>query len=143
DPVAAAVAVGAEELDSRSPGAGRNQLVDLVYQPANPGLFHFLAAEWFGLLDANAAHTVHGLAPVFYPSGFELALSCRRCSHRTADVVEDAPAARFAVTRGGMAVAQVDQDFLHQIANEFVGDLHGVFPSVSSPGRPCWRCGLR
>ena len=79
-----------------------------------------------GLVDADLANAGDGLAAAFQAAG-------RRTSRwavdgggdGVVDVVEDAPVAvGLAVARRGLAVAHAGQDFLHDAADQFIGDLH-------------------
>src|SRR5207245_4416008 len=93
---------------------------------ADPGLYEFLAAELIGLLAANLADAGDGFAAVFEAAALELALRRRGGRDGGAHVVEDAEGAGLAVAVGaGLAATHVRQHFLHHVADQFVGHLHG------------------
>src|ERR1700680_2615432 len=75
DAVVAAECLGAQELDARGPFGDDSHLIDLVIQPADAGFFELLPTQLLGLVDADAANTVDGLAAVIETAGPELFLS--------------------------------------------------------------------
>src|SRR5262249_24790551 len=96
DAVLAAVSVGAQDLDAGGALGTDDQLLDLVRQPAELGLFKLFAAELFGLFDTDLADAGDGLAAILQAAGLELPLRLRRRLNGAVHVVEHAPAAGLA-----------------------------------------------
>src|SRR5262249_10361252 len=134
DAVLAAEGLAAQELDAGDAVADHLQLLDLVDEAADLRLLELLAAERLFLLGADAANAIVRLAPRCQAAPFKLARSLPGRGDRLVDVVENAPAASVAVGRSAAAVAHVEQDFLNDVADEFVGDLHDGF--LRSPHQP-------
>ena len=98
--VVAAEHLAPQELDAGRAFAERLQLLDLVLQPADLGLFHLHRAELDALVDRDAADVVDDPLAVFDASARE---SCSKASRGggdgLVDVGEDAEAARVAACR--------------------------------------------
>ena len=138
DAVLAANRLRAQEFDARNLVGDHLELFDLVDEPADFSLFQLIAPELLRPVDADLANAGNRLAAVFQTARFKLLLSFDRRGHGFIHVVEDPPAVSAAVGRPGVAVAHVAEHFLHNAANQFVGDLHGGYslwdtiPIVSS-----------
>ena len=94
--VVAAEDLAAEELDAQRPLAQRLELLDLVLQPADLGLFHLHRAQLDALLDGDAADVADDAAAVGQRHGREPLEGLAGGGHRRVDVGEQAEAALLA-----------------------------------------------
>jgi hypothetical protein len=72
DAIFAAEGVRLQEFDARRLLAAGDEFFDLVLEAADFGLFQFLAAQFFGAVDANTADAIDGLLPVAEAALLEL-----------------------------------------------------------------------
>ena len=135
DAVLAAEGFGAQELDAGDAVGDDLELLDLVLEPADLGLFQFLAAELLGLVDADLADAVDGLAAVVQAAAPRTAAGRRPRRRRRSSTSSKTPRrrpwrGRCSRRRLAVAVAHLGQDLLDHVADQVVGDLHGVISSI-------------
>src|SRR2546423_15348421 len=89
DAIAPAEGVGAHRFHARYALGTDDELVDLMFEPTDPGLFQLLAAELLGLVFADAANAVDGFLAVVEISRFERLLSLCGRGHRLIDTLKN------------------------------------------------------
>ncbi len=116
-----------EELHAQRPLAQRLELLDLVLQPADLGLFHLHRAQLDALLDGDAADVADDAAAVFQGHGREALEGLAGGGHRGVDRGEQPVAALAAVGSAsrGAGGPQPRQHLLNDVANQGFVDLHG------------------
>ena len=128
-PTVAGVVVGPEVFDARHARDGVTELADLVIEPANLRFLELGPTELLGLLDADLADAVHGLATIVERPGPERSKRGLGCRNGVVRRGKDAKVARrprcgFAIAQDS-PVAHLGQHFLDDVADDVFGHLHG------------------
>src|ERR671935_167746 len=76
-----------------------------------------------GLLGADAADALDGLAAIIQAARLKLLLGFGSSGDGTIHVLEHAPVPGVPIRGPGGPLAHVAQDFLHNAANQFIADL--------------------
>jgi hypothetical protein len=121
--------IRAQVVDARHLGNGFTQLGDLVVEPADLGLFELEPSQLLGLADADLADALDSFAAVFERSRTERLKRLIGGRDRVIDRRKHAEVSRRARMRLAIGkysrVPHLGQDFLHHVADQIFGHLHG------------------
>ena len=114
-----------EELDAGRFFPSDDQFLDLVFEPADLGFVEFFLAKHLGFVDADSANAVNCFAAAVQTQGFESALSISGRGSSVINAVKDSPgiARRTLGRRRSSVTFHMEEHFLHDIADQIVGDL--------------------
>ena len=129
-PVVARIVVGAQVFDARDDGDGVLELGDLVVEPADLGLFQLEPPELLGLVDADAADALDGLACDRRAAGSGTPETRPRPlgrRHRPWRKRPGFPTGGTGLCRwiGRGPAAHLGEDLLDHVADQVFGHLHG------------------
>ncbi len=91
DAVATAEGIGTQRLDARHALGTDYELVDLVFQPADLGLFQLLTTQLLRLVFANAANAIDSFPALVEIARFELLLRLAGRGHGIINILKQAP----------------------------------------------------